>query len=105
QRLPIPYATAFTYDSSVGNSTYQAAQVRFTRRFARGTSFTVMYTLSKAIDDTSTLGGGVVQIENNIRAERGLSNTDQRHRLNVNYNFQSPVRSERTGFKWDLLRG
>src|SRR5208282_2143325 len=35
QRLLIPTASVFTYDTSVGNSSYQAGQIRATRRFAR----------------------------------------------------------------------
>ncbi len=101
----IPDASAFTFDSSIGNSIYNAAQVRFTRRFSRGTSFTLLYTFSKSIDDTSTLGGGPVQNDQNLRAERALSTFDQRHNLRVNYNFQSPVSANRSGFVADLLRG
>jgi hypothetical protein len=104
-RLPIPDATAFTLDSSWGNSIYHAGQLRVTRRFSRGSMITAFYTYSKSIDDASTLGGGVVQIENNVSAERGLSNFDQRHNLRVNYNLQVPVGNDRTGLKWTLIRG
>jgi len=101
----IPDASAFTYDSSIGTSIYHAGQLQFTRRFARGTSFTVQYTLAKSIDDTSTLGGGPVQVDSNLRLERALSNTDQRHNLRVNYNFQSPYPNNRSGLSGDILRG
>ena len=101
----IPYASAFIYDSSIGNSSYNAAQVRFTRRFARGTSFTLLYTFSKSIDDASTLGAGPVQNDQNIGAERGLSTFDQRHNLRVNYNFQSPINANRQGFVGNAFRG
>jgi hypothetical protein len=101
----IPNASAFTFDSSIGNSIYNSGQVRFTRRFARGTSFTLLYTLSKAIDDTSTLGGGPVQDDQNLRAERALSTFDQRHNLRLNYNFQSPIPASRSGFTANMLRG
>jgi hypothetical protein len=89
----------------VGNSSYNALQLRLARRFARGTSFTLLYTYSKAIDDSSTLGGGPVLIPNLISAERALSPTDQRHNLRVNYNYQSPINNTRSGFVADLLRG
>jgi hypothetical protein len=105
QRLLIANASEFTYDSSVGNSTYNAATVNFTRRFGRGTSFQLLYTFSKAIDDSSTLGGGPVYIPNDLRAERALSPTDQRHVLRVNYNYQSPIGNMRTGFVANMLRG
>jgi hypothetical protein len=72
---------------------------------ARGRSFNLTYILSKAIDNTSTLGGGVAQIVDNLRAERALSNSDQRHRLNFTYSIQSPVGADRTSWKWHAIRG
>ncbi len=103
--LTIPNTGEFTYDNSVGNSSYNAAQISLQRRFARGTSFTILYTFSKAIDDSSTLGGGPVLIPNDISAERALSPTDQRHVLRLNYNFQSPIANTRTGLMATTLRG
>ena len=103
--LEIPYAGEFTYDNSLGNSNYNALQLQLVRRFSRGASFGILYTYSKAIDDSSTLGGGPVLIPNDISAERALSPTDQRHILRVNYNFQSPIGNMRTGFVATALRG
>ena len=68
--LMIPNTGEFTYDNSIGNSTYNAAQVSIARRFSRGASFAILYTYSKAIDDSSTLGGGPVLIPNDIGGER-----------------------------------
>ena len=103
--LAIPYAGTFEQDISVGNSNYNALQLSFLRRQARNRSFNVTYVFAKAIDDTSTLGGGVVQIVNDIRAERGLSNYDVRHRITATYQIQSPVGPDRTSWRWDALRG
>jgi len=103
--LAIPYAGTFEEDLSVGNSNYNALQVSFLRRQARNRSFNLTYVFAKAIDDTSTLGGGVVQIVNDIRAERGLSSYDVRHRVTANYQIQSPVGNDRTSWRWDILRG
>jgi hypothetical protein len=105
QNLAIPYASTFSYDLSAGNSIYNALQISFLRRQARNRSFNLTYVLSKSIDDTSTLGGGVVQIVNDIRAERALSNNDQRHRVTFTYQIQSPVGADRTSWKWHALRG
>ena len=105
ERLQIPYASTFTYDLSAGNSIYNALQLSLSRRQQRNRSFNLSYTLSHSIDDTSTLGGGVVQIVNNIRNERARSNNDQRHKLNFNYQVQSPVGSDRTSWKWHAIRG
>jgi hypothetical protein len=103
--LAIPYAGTFEQDSSVGNSNYNALQVSFLRRQARNRSFNITYVFSKAIDDTSTLSNSVVQIVNDTKAERGLSNYDQRHVVNATYQIQSPVGADRTSWRWDALRG
>ncbi len=105
QRLQIANASTFQYDISAGNSIYNAAQVSLLRRMARGRSFNVSYVFSKAIDDSSTLGGGVVQIVDNLRAERAVSNSNQPHRLTMNYSLQSPVGADRTSWKWHAIRG
>ena len=94
QRRQIGNATGFTFESSEGNSIYNAAQVRFTRRFSKGLSANVLYVFSKSIDNSSTLGGGaavVAQNDQDLHAERGLSAFDRRHTLNANYIFTSPV--------------
>lgn len=91
---PVTNASGFIYETDTGNSIYNAGQVRFTRRMTRGISAVVLYTYSKAIDDASGFtggGGSVVQDINDLRAERGLSSTDQRHRLSVTSLFSSPV--------------
>jgi hypothetical protein len=105
QRLQIANASTFTYDISAGNSIYNAFQVSLLRRMARNRSFNATYVLSKSLDDTSTLGGGVVQDVNNIRAERARSNNDQRHRFTFNYSIQSPVGADRTSWRWHAIRG
>lgn len=103
--LAIPNAGEFTYDNSVGNSTYNALQLQLMKRMSHHMSYQILYTFSKAIDDTSTLGGGPVLIPNDIEAERALSPTDQRHVLRLNYNFQSPINNNRSGFMATMLRG
>ncbi len=103
--LLIPNTGEFTYDNSVGNSTYQALQVQLQKRMSNHMSYQILYTFSKAIDDTSTLGGGPVLIPNDISAERALSPTDQRHQLRVQYQFQSPIANNRSGFMPTMLRG
>ncbi|HUE02312.1 MAG TPA: hypothetical protein VMR62_22265 [Bryobacteraceae bacterium] len=57
EQLQIPYATSFTYETSQANSSFNAGQVRFTRRFNRGVSWVMLYTRSKSIDDASSFSG------------------------------------------------
>ncbi len=92
--LRIPNATSFAYESSQANSSFNAGQVRFTRRFSTGISGVVLYTYSKSIDDASSfsgVGGTVVQYINNLNLERGLSTFDQRNRLSATFLVSSPV--------------
>ena len=92
---PVTNAAGFLYETDNGNSIYHAAQVRLTRRMTRGMSAVALYTFSKAIDDASGFTGGgsgsVVQNIYDLRAERGLSSTDQRHRFSLTYLLSSPV--------------
>ena len=103
-RLPISYATAFTYDSSLGSSIKNSATIQLTRRFATGFGGVASYTLSKAIDDSSTLGAGVVQIEGDLKAERGLSNSDQRHQIQIQTNYQTFATNNRKENWWKIVR-
>lgn len=90
---PIANALSFTYDSPEGNSIFHALQVRLLRRMRRGVSWTAFYTYSKSIDNASAIGGAgniVVQDDENLAAERGLSNFDKRHQFTFNAFYTSP---------------
>ena len=86
QRLPIAYAGNFIFVDPVGNSIYNAAQVRLTRRFQRGISTNIFYTFSKSIDDIA-----LAQNFYDQAAERGLSANDRRHVVTANWVLASPV--------------
>jgi len=103
-RLAIPNATAFTFDTPVGNSSYNGAQLRFSERFNRGLSFRATYTFSKSIDDASVFAGTVAQNYRDIGAERGLSSFDHRHVLDMNWVLSSRYGVNRTSFTAGLLR-
>jgi len=54
----------------------------------------MLYTYSKSIDNASSFtgtGGTTVQFIDNWGLERGLSSTDQRHRMQLDYQLSSPV--------------
>jgi hypothetical protein len=93
-QLPIPNASGFTYQTASANSSFNAAQVRITRRFQRGISATALYTFSKSLDDASSFsgpGGTTVQFINNLRLERGVSSFNQTHKLAGTFLLSSPV--------------
>jgi hypothetical protein len=86
--------TGFIYMTSNGDSTREAGQLQLRRRLHNGVTATLQYTYSKSIDD-SALGGrnqGAQVIAQNwldLSAERGLSNFDQRHLLNLQIQYTS----------------
>jgi hypothetical protein len=93
ERRQIGNAVGFTYESSDGNSIYHGGHVRLTRRFRRGLSANLTYTLAKSIDNSSTFGGAgntVAQNDKDLHAERGLSSFDQRHVFSAGYMITSP---------------
>ena len=94
QRNQLGDAVGFIYDTSQGNSIYNALNVRVQQRFRRGVSWTVNYTYSKSIDDSTTFGGvGNTVAENwlDLAGDRGLSSFDRRHVLTGNWVLTSPI--------------
>lgn len=84
-------------------SIYHAFQLRVEKRFSEGLSFLAAYTWSKSIDDTSSQSSSrgdqnFAQNQNNLRAERGLSNFDVRHRFTVSYIYELPFGKEKKLF-------
>ncbi|PYS33947.1 MAG: hypothetical protein DMG14_30655 [Acidobacteria bacterium] len=93
--LRIANVQPFNWETSDANSVLHSGSVRMRRRLGRGISLGGTYQFSKSIDNASTVSGGggggtVAQDAFNLRAERGLSNFDQTHRLNVDYNLELP---------------
>jgi hypothetical protein len=111
QNSQIKNAEQFLFETSQGNSIYHGLQARLTRRFSRGTSFSLFYTFSKSIDDASSIGGGgatVAQNFNDLSAERALSSFNRTHVVTSNFIFTSPVGEQGTyrpgGWKEALLK-
>jgi hypothetical protein len=104
-RVPIQnMVSTIQLDKSIGTSIYHAGSAQLTRRFARGLSGSATYTMTKALSDSSTLGGGVVQIENDIQAERAVT-SDPRHTLRIMFNYQTLAGNQKSEFYWNLIRG
>jgi hypothetical protein len=83
----------FIYESSAGNSLYDAASIRLRKRLAHGIGISGSYTYSKSIDDASSIGGGGTVVAQNpfdIAADRGLSSFDQRHKFTGNWIYELP---------------
>ncbi len=85
------------------SSIYHGFTLSLNRRLAQDFEFVVNYTFSKAIDDASDFSE---QPRNpyNLRADRGVSLYDQKHRLVINGTFDLPIGDEDApGTRQDLL--
>ncbi|HEV2687125.1 MAG TPA: carboxypeptidase regulatory-like domain-containing protein [Bryobacteraceae bacterium] len=84
--------TGFAYLTSNGNSTRESGTIQLRRRLHNGFLASLQYAYSKSIDDAALGGrnqGGSVIAQNwlDLRAERGLSNFDQRHLLTAQMQY------------------
>jgi hypothetical protein len=72
---PFPrFTTVALFRDNIGNSSYNALQAKLEKRFSRGLTFTFAYTLSKLIDDASSVFSQTIftgPIANNGVADAG----------------------------------
>ena len=99
--LSIPGVAPFIWESSEGESIMHSLTVRLRKRLTRGVAVGGSYTLSRSIDDASSIGGGVgtvAQNDNDLEAERGLSSFDQRHRFSADFTYELPFGANKSWF-------
>ncbi|HVF57572.1 MAG TPA: TonB-dependent receptor, partial [Pyrinomonadaceae bacterium] len=92
---PVPQFDDINILESRASSSYHSLQARFEQRLDFGLGVLASYTWAKSIDDASnffTSAGdpNFPQNSYNLRAERGRSNFDVRHRLSVSYSYDLP---------------
>jgi hypothetical protein len=92
---PAPQFDDITQLQSRGDSSYHSFQARLQQRLASGLSLLSSYTWGKSLDDASSFFSSAgdpnfPQDSHNVRAERGRSNFDVRHRLSVAYSYDLP---------------
>jgi hypothetical protein len=112
---PNPFFDDINLIESRASSSYHSLQARLQQRLSNGLALLGSYTWSKSIDDASnffTSAGdpNFPQNSYDLRAERGLSNFDVRHRLSVSYSYDLPLGRGRAfladrGFLTALLTG
>jgi len=95
-----------------GLSWYDSMQVSVQRRFAGGLQVQAAYTWSKSLDTSSGLfseeadnAATGVEIPDNIRNEKGLSNFDVRHNAVINVLYELPFGKSLRGVSGQLLSG
>jgi trimeric autotransporter adhesin len=92
--------SGYAYLSSNGNSIRHAGVLQLRRRLRSGLAGNFQYTFSRALDDAPLMGGGrivnaaeggsgIAQNWLNMRAERALSNFDQRHQVTAQMQYTS----------------
>lgn len=90
-----PAITDVSYFVTDGLSSYHALQVTLDKRFSKGVSGLIGYAWAHAIDNVPLeFGGGAAgplpQDPRNIRADRGNSIIDMRHRFTASYLWEMP---------------
>jgi hypothetical protein len=101
---PNPRFDDITILESRGNSIFHSLQTKFQQRLTSGLAVLAAYTYGKSIDDGSGFFASAgdpnfPQNSYDIRAERGRSNFDVRHRATISYSYNLPF----GGSRW--LRG
>lgn len=83
------------------NANYNAMNLRLTRRFTQGFQFDVLYRWAKSIDTLSNEGPGAETNQTfpqDLRQERGPSDFDVRHNLNISGLWDLPLFRNRRDF-------
>ena len=106
---PYPQFGPWQYVETGSSSVYNAMQFRAERRTSRGFGFLGAYTWSKSIDNASSLlrtasEPAFPQDSYNLRAERGLSSFDARHRMVTSFLYEPLSGARGSGLGNRLLR-
>src|SRR5205823_720576 len=93
---PVPQFDDIDILESRGHSIYNSLQLMAQQRYHAGLTLMASYTWSKSIDDASGFFSSAgdpnfPQDSYNVRAERGRSNFDLRHRFSASYSYDLPV--------------
>jgi len=102
---PLPQFADVNLLESNRNSTYHSLQARLEQRMEFGLSLLASYTWAKSIDNGSSFFSSAgdpnyPQNSYDLRAERGRSNFDIRHRLALSYAYDLPLGKGRLRGGW-----
>jgi hypothetical protein len=95
----IGYINSDSYLQNMGQSTYNALEMKLEQRFHNGLNILASYTFSKTLTDAdiiqpywSTLqNGGAVQDPENLRGEKAVSSEDAPQNFVISYVYELPV--------------
>lgn len=102
----IQYVNMDSYLQNLGQSTYNALEVRLERRFHNGLNVLASYTFSKTLTDADAIqpywgtlqNGGAIQDPENRRAEKAVSSEDVPNNVVVSYIYDLPFGQGKTFF-------
>ncbi len=93
-REPFPaYGGAFSFDENVGNSSYNALQVKLQKALSSGLAFLASYTWSKSLDIQSEGQSGSIETIYNLSREWGPSDFNRSQLFVFSANYQLPFGS------------
>ncbi len=105
RRIFHPFYSGMTFQETVANSNYNSLQLSVEKRYSQGFALLGAYTLSKSIDNNSSLRFGAPQDPFNPGLDRGLSDFDMTHRLVISYLWELPFFKNQAGPLGRLLGG
>ena len=104
QRRPNVNYTSIYVIGNQSWSYYNALRVEIKKRFSKGLLWQASYSFSKSIDTGSDVTAGSALTESgSAKSVRGLSDFDQRHRLNGNLSYLLPFLTNAKGFAGRVL--
>jgi Carboxypeptidase regulatory-like domain/TonB dependent receptor len=91
-RRPFQGFGTINFTIPMGNSNYNALEMRLERRYANGFAVLASYTYSKSIDngDSSLVGDLMLRDARNVKLERGLASNDIRHNFVLSSSYDLP---------------
>lgn len=92
-RRPYPQYGPFTSIENHGNSSYHSLQLKAEKRVSKGVMFLSAFTYGKSINDQPEIccNSPWPQNSSNLRAEKGLSDFDERFRWVSSFDYELPV--------------
>jgi outer membrane receptor protein involved in Fe transport len=106
ERRPDPKYTSVYVISNNSWSYYNALRVTLNKRLSHNFSGAVAYSFGKTMDTGSDVTAGTTLTEYGASASnRGLSDFDQRHRININFTYDAPWFKRSHGLTRALLAG
>jgi hypothetical protein len=106
ERRPDPRYTSVYLISNNSWSYYNAFRLTLNKRLSHNLSWMVAYSFSKSLDTGSDVtAGNPITEGGSVASNRGLSDLDQRHRININFTYDTPWFKHANGFTRGALAG